>query len=344
MNPAQTTREEIPPQAVIIQMAFGFILSQALSVAAKLRVADILADGAKTADEIASDAGAHGPSVFRMMRALAKAGIFVRDEEGRWSNTVLSEYLRSDHPDSMRGMLHMICDKEHWMPQGDLEHSVRTGECGFQHTFGRPIFDYFGEHPEAAAIFDEAMTSLSTTVGKAVADTYDFSAADTIADIGGGHGILLSSVLKANPEAKGILFDQPHVVAGASLPEREGVADRTEIVEGDFFNDVPVEADVYLLKHIIHDWNDEESVRILSNIAKHAKAGTKLLLVESVVEDADVPSLSGLMDLNMLAMTSGRERTAGEYADLLQRSGWEFKGVIPTPSPMQIVEAVRADH
>ncbi|MCO6509981.1 MAG: hypothetical protein J5I65_04240 [Aridibacter famidurans] len=341
MNPAQTTREEIPPQAVIIQMAFGYVLSQALSVAARLRVADILADGAKTADEIASDAGAHGPSVFRMMRALAKAGIFVRDEGGRWSNTVLSEYLRSDHPDSMRGMVHMICDREHWIPQGDLEHSVRTGECGFQHTFGKPIFDYFGEHPEAAAIFDEAMTSLSTTVGKAVAEAYDFSGAATVADVGGGHGILLSSVLKANPEANGILFDQPHVVAGASVPKREGVAERTRIVEGDFFTEVPVEADVYLMKHIIHDWNDEESVSILSNVAASAKPGSKVLLVESIVEDEDVPSLSGIMDLNMLAMTSGRERTAGEYADLLQRSGWEFRRVIPTHSPMQIVEAVR---
>ncbi|HUF04671.1 MAG TPA: methyltransferase [Aridibacter sp.] len=341
MNPAQTIREEIPPQAVIIQIAFGFILSQALSVAAKLRIADLLADGPKTADEIASAADAHGPTVFRLMRALAKAGIFVRDEQDRFSNTSLSEFLRSDHPDSMRGMAHMICDTEHWLAQGNLEHSVRKGECGFAHTFGKPVFDYYGEHPEAAAIFDEAMTSLSTTVGKAVADTYDFSDAGTVADIGGGHGILISSVLKANPEAKGVLFDQPYVVENAAMPAREGVADRTEIVGGDFFSEVPVEADAYLLKHIIHDWNDEESVRILSNIAKHAKPGSKLLLVESVVEDTDVPSLSGLMDLNMLAMTSGRERTASEYADLLERSGFELRQVIPTPSPMQIVEAVR---
>lgn len=341
MTPAQPVHEEIPPQAVLVQMAFGFVLSQALSVAAKLRVADILADGPKTVDEIASEADAHGPSVFRLMRALAKAGIFVRDEEGRWSNTVLSEFLRSDHPDSMRGMVHMICDKEHWMPQGNLEHSVRTGECGFPFTFGKPVFEYFAEHPESAAVFDEAMTSLSTTVGKAVAAAYDFSDAETVADIGGGHGILLSSVLKANPEARGVLFDQPHVVSGASIPTREGVAERTEIVEGDFFKDVPVEADVYLLKHIVHDWNDEESVTILSNVANSAKPGSKLLLVESVVEETDEPSLSGLMDLNMLAMTSGRERTASEYSELLARSGWKFIGVLPTPSPMQIVEAVR---
>lgn len=340
MNP-QSTREEIPPQAVLIQMAFGFILSQALSVAAKLRIADLLAEGPKTSEEIASAAGAHGPTVFRLMRALAKAGIFVRDSHDKFSNTALSEFLRADHPHSMRGMLHMICDKEHWQSQGNLEQSVRTGESGFQHTFGKPIFDYYGEHPEAAAIFDEAMTSLSTTVGKAVAETYDFSGAETVADIGGGHGILLSSVLKANPELKGILFDQPYVVENASSPAKEGVADRTEVVAGDFFTEVPVEADVYLLKHIIHDWNDEESVRILSNVAKHAKTGAKILLVESVVEDTDVPSLSGIMDLNMLAMTSGRERTAAEYADLLERSGFEFRNVIPTPSPMQIVEAVR---
>ncbi|REJ75240.1 MAG: methyltransferase [Acidobacteria bacterium] len=342
MNASTSQTQEIPPQAVIIQMAFGFILSQALSVAARLKIADILAGGPKSVEEIAKEASAHAPSVYRLMRALAKAGVFVRDGENRFLNTPLSEFLRSDHPDSMRGMVHMICDKEHWLAQGNLEHSVRTGECGFQDTFGKPIFDYYAEHPEPAKVFDEAMTSLSTTVGAAVAETYDFSGYSKIADIGGGHGILLSSVLKANPDAKGILFDQQYVVNGAEAPARSGVANRVETVGGNFFEDVPVKADVYLMKHIIHDWNDKESVRILSNVAQNAPERARLLLVESVVEDDDVPSLSGLMDLNMLAMTTGRERTTAEYSDLLTASGWQLERVIPTPSPMQIVEAVKA--
>jgi hypothetical protein len=235
----------------------------------------------------------------------------------------------------------MICDKEHWMAQGNLEHSVRTGECAFEHTFGKPVFPYYMENPEAAKVFDDAMTSLSNSVGRAVADTFDFSGAETIADIGGGHGILISSVLKKYPDAKGILFDQPQVVAGADSPQREGVADRTEIVAGDFFKEVPVEADVYLMKHILHDWSDDESLQILKNVAENAKTGAKLLLVESVVEEQDVPSLSGIMDLNMLAMTTGRERTAAEYASLLERAGFGFVDVHDTPSPMQLIEGVR---
>ncbi len=342
MSVATPEKTGIPPQALLVQMTFGFILSQAISVAAKLRLADLLAERPQTAEEIAADNDLHAPSLFRLMRALAKAGVLKRDEENRFSNTEISEFLRTDHPESLRAILHMICDREHWMAQGNLEHAVRTGECAFEHTFGMPAFPYLAEHPKEARIFDEAMTSLSTGVGNAVAATYDFSGAETIADIGGGHGILISSVLKAYPDAKGILFDQEQVVEGADLPAREGVADRTEIVAGDFFADVPVEADIYLMKHIIHDWSDEQSVTILSNIAGSAKPGAKLLLIETLVEEKDVPSLSGLMDLNMLAMTTGKERTVSEYAGLMERSGWRFKAVYPTPSPMQIVEAVLA--
>lgn len=341
MSSTTAQKEGLPPQAVIIQMAFGFILSQALSVAAKLRIADILADGPKTADEIAQATNAHGPSVFRLLRALAKAGVFKRDDKNRFSNTELSEFLRSDHPESMRGIAHMICDKEHWMAQGSLEHSVRTGDVGFEHTFGKPIFEYYNEHPEEAAIFFGAMTSLSMSVGRAVAVTYDFSGVETVADIGGGHGILLKSVLKENPELRGILYDQPEVIAGADDIKNGEFGDRVELETGDFFKECGVDADVYMLKHIVHDWNDDESVHILSNIAKGASEGAKVLLIESVVEETDVPSLSGIMDLNMLAMTNGRERTAAEYAEILERSGWHFNRVIPTPSPMQIIEAVK---
>jgi ubiquinone/menaquinone biosynthesis C-methylase UbiE len=343
MNAPTPEQSKVPPQAVLMQMAFGFVLSQAVSVAARLCIADHLADGPKTSEELAEDCGAHAPSLFRLLRALAKAGIFVRDGENKFSNTDISEFLRSDHPESMRAMAHMTCDKEHWLPQGNLEHSVRTGESAFEFTFGSPAFPYMAAHPEAAATFDEAMTNLSNAIGRAAATSYDFSKAATVADIGGGHGILLVSVLQANPHLKGVLFDQPQVVEGARHAETAGLADRTEIVAGDFFSEIPVDADVYMMKHIIHDWNDEESIQIMSNIARAARPGARLLLVEAVVEDEDVPSLTGLMDLNMLAMTTGRERTAAEYAELMERSGFKFVGVHETPSPMQLIEGERVN-
>jgi hypothetical protein len=220
--------------------------------------------------------------------------------------------------------------------------SVKTGEIAFNYTFGMPVFPYFSQNPEAAEIFDNAMTSFSSPVANAVVATYDFSSAQTIADIGGGHGHLLSTVLKAAPQAKGILFDQPYVVEDASvLLKKEGVAERVETVGGNFFEEIPVKADIYLMKFIIHDWNDEQSLTILKNLSKSAQPGSKVLLVETVVEEDNSPSMSKVMDLNMLVMTGGKERTPREYAGLFEQTGFKLIDVYPTPSPMQIVEAVK---
>ena len=332
----QQPQQTPPPQAILAQMTFGFIVSQAISVAAKLRVADYLKDGAKTIEELAVLTETHAPSLYRVMRALTSVGIFQKDEAGKFSNTPMSEFLRSDHPESLRGMAHMICDREHWHAHGNMLQSVKTGENGFEYTFGMPFFPYAAANPEVGQIFDDAMTSFSRGIANAVAAAYDFSDARTIADIGGGHGMLLSTILNANENARGILFDQPQVVAGAQ------VSDRTEVVGGDFFTEIPVAANVYLMKNIIHDWNDEQSVTILKNLAKSAKSGAKLLLIESVVEDDDAtPSMSKVMDLNMLVNAGGKERTAKEYAELFEKTGFKLTNVIPTPSPLQIVEAVR---
>jgi ubiquinone/menaquinone biosynthesis C-methylase UbiE len=255
----------------------------------------------------------------------------------------LSEVLRSDVPDSMRAAAHMICDREHWNSHGNLIESVKTGGIAFEHTFGMPVFPYFAQNPEVAEVFDNAMTSFSRGISKAVVETYDFSDAQTIADIGGGHGLVLATVLKSNPQAQGILFDQPQVVAGAdAVLAAEGASNRVAKIGGDFFAEIPVEADLYLMKFIIHDWNDEQSETILNNLAKSAKPGAKVLLIETVVEEADnVPSMSKVMDLNMLVMTGGKERTEKEYAALFEKTGFKLTRVIPTPSPTQIVEAVR---
>ena len=326
-----------PPQVVLMQMQMGFIVSQAISVAAKLYIADHLKDGAKTAGELAALASADEPSLYRLMRALTSVGVFKKDAENRFANMEMSEFLRSDHPASMRGAAHMICDHEHWRAHGNMMQSVKTGEIAFDYTFGMPVFPYFAQHPEVAEVFDNAMTSFSSVIAGAVAEAYDFSQAATIADIGGGHGFLLETILKnVAPNAKGVLFDQPQVVEGADVSEK------IEKIGGDFFAEIPVEADIYLMKFIIHDWNDAQSETILNNLAKHAKAGAKVLLVESVVEaDDNAPSMSKVMDLNMLAMTGGKERTEKEYAALFEKTGFKLTRVIPTRSPMQIVEAVR---
>jgi O-methyltransferase domain/Dimerisation domain len=342
MNATSPEVQQLPPQAVLVQMATGYIISQAISVAARLGIADKLNESPKNIDQLAELTETHAPSLFRLMRALTSVGIFQQNEDGSYSNSPSSEFLRSDHPESLSNIIYMMGDKEHWHSHGNLLHSVKTGQTAFDHTFGMPFFPYIQQNPQVAEIFDNGMTSFSQGIARAIAGTYDFSGAETIADIGGGHGILLSTILRANPSAKGVLFDQPQVVAGSGdLLENAGVSDRVEVVGGNFFEEIPVAADVYLMKHIIHDWNDEESLSILSNLAKSVQAGAKLLLIESVIEAENVPSMSKVMDLNMLAMTSGRERTAAEYSDLFEKTGFQLTNIIPTPSPTQIVEAIK---
>ncbi len=331
--------QEMPPQAVIMQMAMGFIVSQALAVSARLEIADLLKNGAKSAEELAELTKTHEPSLYRLLRALASVGILYKDGE-KFSNTVVGDCLRSDHPQSMRAALHMMGDPEHWNSHGNMQQSVKTGEIAFDHTFGMPVFPYFAQNPQAAEVFDRSMTSFSAAVAEAVSSAYDFLEAKTIADIAGGRGILLAKVLQKNPAAKGVLFEQPQVLEGNILA-KEGVADRTTLVSGDFFKEIPVVADIYLMKFIIHDWNDEQSITILNNLAISAPKGARVLLVETVVEEDDnAPSLSKVMDLNMLVMTGGKERTPHEYAVLFEKTGFRLEKVYPT-APLQIVEAVR---
>lgn len=331
---------QLPPEAIIMQMAMGFIVSQSLAVAARLRIADHLKDGGKTTKELAELTETHEPSLYRLLRALASIGVLQKDSENRFSNTPLGNVLRSDHPQSMRAALNMMGDPEHWNSHGNMQQSVKTGEIAFEYTFGMPVFPYFSQNHEAAKVFDESMTSFSAAVAEAVSSSYDFSEASTIADIAGGRGILLAKILQKNPKATGILFEQEHVLEGNILAQ-ESVAKRTELVSGDFFNEIPVVADIYLMKFIIHDWNDEQSIQILNNLAKSAPQGSKLLLVETVVEEDDnAPSLSKIMDLNMLVMTGGKERTPSEYAELFEKTGFKFVKVYPT-MPLQIVEAVK---
>jgi hypothetical protein len=339
----QTTNEgpagqPLPPEAFLTQLAFGAMMTQALHVVARLGVADMLAAGPRHVSELAAEAGAHERSLYRVMRSLASVGVFAETGAQVFSNTPYSEPLRSDAHGSMRNGAIFMGEEWHWRVWGDMEYSVRTGKPAWGHTHGAEVFDYFAANPRHAEIFNGAMTDMSIGAAPPVVEAYDFSGFRRLADIAGGHGYLLSQILKATPGLKGILFDVPQVVEGApALLEREGVSGRVERVAGDFFASAPA-ADAYIMKHIIHDWDDERCVTILSNVREAMEPGAKVLIVETVVPEGDSPHYSKLLDLEMLVSPGGAERTAEEYASLLARAGLRMTRIIPTRSPFSIIE------
>jgi hypothetical protein len=331
-----------PPEVILTQMAFGAMLTQALYVAAKLGVADMLAAGPRAVAELAAETGTHERSLYRLLRSLASNGIFSETAPKVFALTPLAEPLRADAPGSMRNGVIFMGEEWHYRVWSNMMYSVRTGRPAWGHTHGAEVFDYFAANPSQAEIFNGAMTDMSAAVAPVVVEAYDFSGFGTLADIAGGHGYLLAQILKANPGLSGVLFDTPQVVAGAAaLLEREGVSGRVERVAGDFFAAVP-RADAYVMKHIIHDWDDERSVRILKNINAAMGPEGKVLIVETVVPSGNEPHYSKLLDLEMLTSPGGVERTEEEYAALLAEAGLRLARVIPTRSPFSIVEAVRA--
>jgi hypothetical protein len=250
--------------------------------------------------------------------------------------------LRSDVPGSLCAFATVELGDDHYEGWGNLLHSVRTGEIAFDSYFGMSAWEYYAQNPENGKNFNDAMTGMSQGTIDAVMGSYDFSGINKLADIGGGHGTLLATVLKANPTMQGILFDAPNVVPGAeALMKAEGLSDRCEIVGGDFFTSVPSGADAHVMKWIIHDWNEEKCQTILTNCHHALPANGKLILIEAVVPSTSEPHFSKFIDLNMLVMTGGRERTGEEYRELLAKAGFELTRLIPTLSPMSIVEAVR---
>lgn len=319
-------------------LIYGYMTSQAIAVAAKLGIADLLKEEPRTAEELANATKAHTPSLTRLLRMLTSVGVFAEDADGRFRQTPLSEFLREDNPRSARGMA--ICGSElWWRPWGDLHRTVMTGQPAFHRIHGESLFDYLAKRPDDAAIFDAAMTSRSAIDLSAVLGAYDFSEFKRIVDVGGGHGALLHGILAANPKLRGVLADQPAVVAGAATLRTGSVADRCELVGGDFFTSVPEGADAYIMKRIIHDWNDEDSLKILRNCRRAIRPDGKLLLIEQVLKPANEPDPGKLMDLNMLLLLGGQERTEAEFAALLRQAGFSLTRVIPTASAMSIVES-----
>jgi SAM-dependent methyltransferase len=304
----------------------GAMAVQAIHVAAKLGVADLVAGGPKTVLELAEATRTDRPSLGRLLRALTSLGIFVEDPEGRYCQTELSDALRTDHPQSMRPLAMMLGAAFFWRPSGELDVTIRTGQPAFEHVYGAQFFKHLAKHPDEAAVFNAAMSSMPAYI-TAIVDAYDFSKFERIVDIGGGHGALLIGILTANPRVHGVLHDLPEVVAGVSVPSN--VADRLEIVASDFFETVPAAADAYLLKGIIHDWDDASAATILKNCRRAIRPDGRLFIVDTVLIPSSDPA-SALMDMLMIVLTGGRERTESEFRSLLREAGFSLVNVIPT--------------
>jgi hypothetical protein len=330
----------VSPQIAMLQMISGFWISRAIYIVAKLGLADHMQGGAKTAEELAAASGTHAPSLFRVLRALSSVSILTQSDDNRFGLTPLSETLCTNVPGSLRAFATTELGDDHYEGWGNLLHSVKTGEIAFDNHFGMSAWEYYAQHPDNGKTFNDAMTGMSLGTIEAVLGSYDFSGINKLADIGGGHGALMASILKVNPEMQGIVFDAPVVVPGAQERiEAEGLANRCEVVGGDFFAAVPSGADAYILKWIIHDWEEARAITILKNCHQAMPANGKLILVEAVVPSSNEPHFSKFIDLNMLVMTGGRERTIEEYRTLLAAAGFRLTRIVPTPSPMSVVEA-----
>jgi hypothetical protein len=314
----------------LLRLIGGYQVSQAISVAARLGISDVLATSPQTLSELAQSTGADVPSLGRLMRALTALGLYT-DDSGTFANTELGAALRVDAPRSVAGWARFIGTGSYWQTQAALEQSVRSGETAFSIVHGEPVWEYRARHPEEQDAFDAAMTSMADAVTEAVVAAYDFGRYGTVVDVGGGHGRLLLGILERYPAVKGVLFDQPEVVVGAST-------DRFQVAGGDFFDSVPA-GDALVLKSVIHDWADAESIAILRNCREALPSDGRVLLVEQLLDRSPDPVRTAFSDLNMLIMTGGRERTTDEYAALLAAAGLDLVGTVATASTTFVIEA-----
>jgi ubiquinone/menaquinone biosynthesis C-methylase UbiE len=331
-----------PPQAVMMGMLTGYWVSQALHVAAHLGIADLLKDGPQSIAQLAQATGSHARSLYRLLRALASKGVFSEDGQGRFALTPLGECLRSDVPNSQRSLA-IMNGEEHYRCWGELLYSVQTGQTAFEKLYGQPIFPYLAAHPRQARIFDDGMVGVHGAETKAMLDAYDFGGIGTLVDVGGGNGSLLLATLERHPSLRGMLYDRPDVIERARANVKAaGLEDRCTLAGGDFFETVPSGGDAYLMRHIIHDWNDEQSRTILRNCRKVVPASGKLLLIESAIPPGNEPNFAKFLDLTMLVIPGGMERTEAEYRELLASAGFHLARIVPTPSVIDVIECVPA--
>jgi hypothetical protein len=334
---------DLPPQLELQQIIIGKWAMQAIYAAAELAIADHLKDGPRSSADIARACSTNADATHRLMRALSNIGVLDERDGGMFALTPMGEFLRSDVTGSLRGFARLTGYAPTWRAWGDFLYSLRTGEPAFDHVFGENVFDWFAKHPAESAIFDDAMTSVSSVESEAVATAYDFSGIGTLADVGGGRGYLLATILRRTPGLRAVLFDLPHVVAGAPPLLRElGVAERVRVEAGSFLETVPAGADAIIMKHIIHDWNDEACITILRQCKAVLPRRGRVLVVETVMPPPGERGWSKLLDLEMLVITPrGRERTEAEYAELFASGGFRLTRVVPTMSPVSVVEGER---
>jgi hypothetical protein len=339
----QSELSEIPTPVRILQLATASWMSQVVSAVAALGIADALASGPRSVNQIAEAVDAHAPSLYRLLRACADIELLHELDGQAFALTEPGDALRNDAPGSMRNFAIWVGLPAERYAWADLASCIRTGKPAFAGVHGQPVFDYMGAQPDVLAVFDKAMTEASRQIVAPVVAAYDFSPFDTVVDVGGGRGGLLAAVLAANPRARGVLYDQNSVIGDAGQPLKEAsVDDRCELVSGDFFESVPAGGDAYLLSNIIHDWDDERSARILTNCRAAISAAGRVLLVEAVMPAKIEPSLTvKLMDLDMLVLNGGRQRTEEEFSELFRQVGLKLSRIVPA-GLCSVVEAVRA--
>lgn len=328
MSAEEPRSADSPPPMQLMRLLWpGAMAVQAVHVAARLGIADLVAGGPKTVEALAEATQTHAPSLERLLRALAGLGIFDMETGGRCCQSPLSDALRADHPQSMRRWAIMLGAGFVWRPSGELAKSVETGQPAFEHVYGAQFFKHLAAQPDDAAVFNAAMSSLPAYIN-VVVSAYEFSKFERIVDVGGGHGTLLVGILSKNSHVRGVLYDLPAVVEGALAPQKS-VADRLEIVAGDFFEAVPAGADAYILSGVIHDWNDESAVRILRNCRRAMRPDARLLIIDTVLTPSSDPARA-MMDVLMMVLTGGRERTESEFRSLLHDAGFSLANVTPT--------------
>lgn len=335
------TKGDVRPSLALKRLVDGYQMSQAIHVAATLGIADLLAGGARASDDLAAATATDPRTLYRLLRALASVGIFHEDEDRHFSLTPLGDCLRSNALEPVGGWAAYIGRPFYWEAWSDLLHSVKTGENAFRHVHGTDAWDYRARHPEENAIFDRAMTANARRTTEAVLVAYDFARFTRIVDVGGGQGALLAAILARYPAARGVLFDQSHVVARAeAILLRAGVADRCEVVGGDFFAAVPDGGDGYLMRAILHDWDDTEAIAILRSCRRAIAPPGRLLVIEWVIAPPNEGRDAKFGDLNMLVAPGGRERTREEYVALFASADFRLTGVFATAMGMSVIEAV----
>lgn len=339
MNPVERPAEA-DPRFALMDLAMDYVFPAALRAAAALGVADHLARGPRPVAELAEAVGADPLNLYRTLRLLATRGIFAEDDAGRFALTPAAELLRTDVPSSFRSAVLMLTDQAFWLPAGGLEDIVRTGTSSFERLFGMSFFDHFARDADTAAIFHVGMASMSAPENPIVARAYDFPPAAVVVDLGGGHGGLLLAVLREHPGLHGVLFDQPHVLQEHRLGEL-AADDRWDLVAGDFFTEAPP-GDLYLIKRILHDWDDEHCLRILRHCRQAVSDHGRVLVIDAVVPPGNDPDPGKVIDLLMMSSFTGRERTRAEFDTLFAEAGLRLTRVIPTGTRLSIVEGVPA--